>query len=205
MMDGVLQKGKLTMNVLTLLFLRMTLWCFLGAMTLHAEQKPQEGYFDTGVENKITQVLHHKGPLVHEVVHYCKAAPVINHIPDADWQKQQMVAENPSVERYRFFMPYTSMDTKKFQDVMLELAQQDGYSITFTPTNTPTKGLSCIVQIDPTKIGFQVETFETITGAKAVAFKFLQRDNMKRINTKSHPIIRTAQAAAGLKKNYMLS
>lgn len=194
------------MNVFTFLFLRIVAWCFFGAMTLHAGPAQTGAVFAKGVANEINKIYVHKGPLVHEVVLYCSGQPIVNHIPDADWQKAAVnTSQGTTLERYRFFMPYTSLDQKKFKDTLMQLKQQDGYHISFTSTTTPIKGLECMVLLDPEKIGFQVETFETITGDKAIAFKFVQRDNVKHINHKSHPIIRTAHTALPVKKNFILS
>lgn len=186
------------MHILTILFFRMLIWVFLSAMTLHAEQR-----FENGVDNKISKVYHHKGPLAHEFVFYLPGRPIINHIPDAPFQKVAGNGQESTKERYRFFMPLTSINKQHLADLAEFGNANHLYTVTATPTNKPMKGLEVVVVFDKQHVGFQVEVFPAITGDNAVTFKFLIRAQLEKINNKSHPIIRNAYAGELGKKNFI--
>lgn len=199
-MDG-LQEGKV-MHVLTILFFRIFVWIFFSSMTLYAGVSPEQ-HFAKNYENKVTKTYYHTGPLAHEVVLYSPYQPIINHIPDSPVSVAASKSDTTK-ERYRFFMPLTSITAQKLKEINEYGASNKYYSLIVTPTQKPMKGLDIIVEFDKQHIGFQAEIFPAITGDKAVAFKFLIRQNLEKINNKSHPIIRTAQAAVVGKKNFIL-
>lgn len=193
------------MHVLMILFLRMLAWFFLSSTTLHADSASiPEQHFSKNFENKVHKTFHHAGPIAEEIVLYLPHQPIINHIPDAPLAKVTGIEEDGTKERYRFFMPMTSINQKTLDQLNTFGRSSSYYKLTVKQTDKPIKGLDVVVEFDKKTVGFQAEIFSAITGDKAVAFKFLMRQRLERINDKSHPLIRTAQAVSLVKKNFIL-
>lgn len=172
----------------------MVLWCFLGAMTLHAKQPEM---------NPVKKVYFHQGTVTDDLVLYYPKSPLINHIPPSQLEVQ--TTQNNKEETYTFLMPLTAMTQQQLNMINGYSDPQGLYSIKLKQIEMPIKGYQCVIRMNKEKIGLHVEVYNAITGDNAITFKLVKRDSLYNINHKSHPIINTAYAPLMVKKNFILS
>lgn len=145
---------------------------------------------------KITKGYHHQGVVSDKLVFYFSQRPVCNYIPSADVinNGEGIPVDSNGMAELEFFLPITEIANRETQNFITQLnaTNNDLYRVKFE-RDTRKNGLTCRVVFRPNEVGFHQESFEAITGERALAFSFVKRSAMKDINNRIRPILRSTQ------------